>query len=217
MFMTGDMVRIVSHEPSPFKLVYGKKQFNIRPGKDVFIPFELLCKDFGDPRTQSEKFKIPVDGMHAAYISSRHDEISRLSVKYGVYDPNNLDGYDGPDPLNQTNIVHFPGIRERMKDIEAFSLEGDKILLPCDDPNCELGNDFSDLADDAYMARQLAETKARLQMMEQQMAYRLNQHSEEVANIEDDTRPSPRPADLEHQNVNEDAPPRRPRVQAVDA
>jgi hypothetical protein len=214
--MTGDMIRITSLEDKPFKLVLAKKEFNIRPGKDVFIPFELLCKDFGDPRTMTEKFKIPIDGVHAAYINSRHDDISRLSVMYGVYDPNNLDGFDGPDPMDANKVKHFAGIREKMHKIKAFSLEGDEITLPCDDPDCTQSGDYEDVATDAYMARQLAESKARLQMLEQQMAYRMNQASEEVASIEPDTRPSPRPADMESDNVMEDKPIRRPRVQAVE-
>lgn len=215
MLMTGDMIRIVSEEDKMFTLSLGKKLFNVRPGKDIFIPFELLCKDWGDPRSMTEKFRVPVDGQHAAYINSRHEVIERLSVLTGVYNPNNLDGYDGPDPMDGNKIRHFPGIKEILKKIKAYTLEGDLIMLPCDDPNCTQVGEYEDVASDAFMAKQLAETSARLKMLEQQMAYRLNQNSEEVASVEPDSLANVMPSDVVD-NTQEDRPQRRPRVMAAE-
>ena len=215
MLMTGDMVRIVSEEPDMFIARSGKKEFRIRPNRDIFIPFELLCKDWGDPRSMTEKFRVPVDSNHAAYIASRHEVITRLSVLTGVYNPNNLDGYDGPDPMDGNKIRHFPGIKEVLKKIKAYTLEGELITLPCDDPDCTQVGDYEDVASDAFMAKQLAETSARLKMLEQQMAYRLNQHSEEVAAVENDTIENVMPAD-QVDLTQEDRPQRRPRVMAAE-
>ena len=120
------MVRLHNDSDELIALMYGLRTFRIQPNKDAFVPFPLMCYYMGDPRTGVERITIPITDGKVSYLPSREEEIKRLSVLYGTYNPNN------------------PAlIMERQPKVTGYRIDGeaDRFIFPCEDPKCLLAVD----------------------------------------------------------------------------
>lgn len=64
----------------------GRRHYTIKPKETEFIPFHIICRYLGDPRSdfkKTETFQTPNGDM--GVIPERRGELIRLSVVYGLY------------------------------------------------------------------------------------------------------------------------------------
>jgi hypothetical protein len=67
----------------------GRREYVIEPAKSMFIPFHIIVRYLGDPRSdfkKTETFQTPSGDM--GVIPERRGELIRLSILYGLYHGN---------------------------------------------------------------------------------------------------------------------------------
>lgn len=63
-----------------------RRLYTIKPGESVFIPFHVIVKHLGDPRSEFKKTETFVTPTGArGVIPERRGEMIRLSIFYGLY------------------------------------------------------------------------------------------------------------------------------------
>lgn len=107
-----DSVRLVNQGDKPWKDMYDGVRYAIPVGGETFVPFPAACLWFGHPDS------IDVDDKNR----HRTDEMTRLRVKYGLYE-NDVDPRTGED-LWAKNVPQ----------IAVVSLSGQRVVTVLDDP-----------------------------------------------------------------------------------
>lgn len=78
---------LVTLDPSekPVTLGHDGRRYGLLPGVAVHVPFELVRRKFGDPRSGASAVTARTeDGKGKIQIRSRADELKRLEIRYGV-------------------------------------------------------------------------------------------------------------------------------------
>lgn len=166
-----------------FKDKYDGEVYIIKTGGSAFVPWEAACRWLGDPNL--------VDDTND---KSRRNEYNRLSVKYGVYENEEL--WEANRPT-----------------ISVYSMDGDRITMLLDDPE----------GDEILVAeqtiRESQQMEDRLQQMEREMVAlrrRLRAKGDTAPEPDQDTpvggRPEPRIGTLGDNDgeAEEDRPSRVP-------
>ena len=161
-----DVVRVHNNMQTDWIGQWNSKTYRAKSGRDAFVPFSLVKKDFGDPRSRLDKVKVSIDANTVEYIASRHDELTRLATLYGAHDNPGDYGY----------------IKSMMPDVSVFNLEGDPLTFPCDDPECRmaLGLAEEDESRNEMLLREMADMKRRLLIYEQMLASDTDTSSVEI-------------------------------------
>lgn len=116
---TDQMVRVKNTGKRPFKDGFNSRTYEIKPGADVFVPFDAVCLWLGHPSV----FDV------SPRQRGRTDLFFRLRQRYGAYDTiEKVDGEDvavGADEMWQRNQPH----------LEVYTLEGERVYTIIDDPD----------------------------------------------------------------------------------
>ena len=141
-----EFVRVINRGTERLTLSYHSRKYTIPPQHEGFVPFEAFAIMFGDPRSTTggtyfkpDHYETPIG------IPPRGDILHRLYVLYGVGDT--------PEKLLET-----------MPSIEAYTMEGDRITLVAEDPECELPTMPLDLQDAS------PDIQTRLAQLERELA-----------------------------------------------
>jgi hypothetical protein len=126
MLTARDQVILTNLEDHPLRFTYDGHQYGIPPAASVHIPFEVLKKEFGDPRSGPEERLAIVDN-EKIRINSRAKEIERLDVKYGVNAARLANQQAGGDPIRVT-------IQDVAPKISATTVDGVPIATVVGDP-----------------------------------------------------------------------------------
>lgn len=212
----GDWVRVHNNEDRTINLPYGSKDNIIKPKSDAMIMFDVALYWYGDPRSLKDKYVIVNESGEKEWIESREWYLNSLAVRYGTYDGGNITGKDGFDSEN--NPVYLPGIKERMANVSIYTLDGEEIIFPADDPNCYRALPPDQMATAAgQMARRVHELENQLLTLKQLMDENENRTTEEatVASTHTDGPPQPTPLHVNTDNAinaepNPDAEPQFP-------
>ena len=82
-----EMMKVTNNGKTPIRWVgVNRRQYNIAPGDSEFVPFHIIIRYMGDPRSdykKTETFQTP-DGKMGV-IPERRGELIRLSILYGLY------------------------------------------------------------------------------------------------------------------------------------
>lgn len=82
-----EMMKVTNNGKQAIRWVgVNRRQYNILPGDSEFVPFHIIIRYMGDPRSdykKTETFQTP-DGKMGV-IPERRGELIRLSVLYGLY------------------------------------------------------------------------------------------------------------------------------------
>ncbi len=182
------MVRLVNNSSTPITLTYNSRTFRGQPGQDMFVPFPLAALHFGDPRTEPIRKPISIGDNKFGYIPSRHEEITRLSILYGIYNENDVEG-----------------IKARMPDITGYTIEdNEQIIFPLDDPKCLLQSDPETADEKNFLETQLHAMKQQMFIMQQMLDNRNNEQSERTALLPEDRQVKTSLSD--ESGVEEDSP-----------
>lgn len=174
----GEFVRVVNKSDNPVTFRWNKREFIARPGRDCFASFEAIKVRLGDPRSMPQKVKRMIDENTTEYIPSRQDELDRLAIMYGMHgdaDPNDM-----------------ALLSSRMPNVEVFTLDGERLVFPPEDPECrQLMPVDDDMGQNEYLMRQIA-----------QMQNQINAFKAMAANLSPEQSPDSIPTD----SVQRDSP-----------
>ncbi len=126
MLTSRDQVIITNKGDKPLPFRYDGHFYGVPPGASVHVPFEILKKEFGDPRSGPEERLAVVDN-EKIRINSRPKERERLEVKYGVNAARLANQQRGGDPIH----VSLSDVAPK---IEATMVDGTPIATVVDDP-----------------------------------------------------------------------------------
>lgn len=185
------MVRLHNETDEPIALMYGLRVFRIQPNKDAFVPFPLMCYHMGDPRTKMEPVRMPL-GDKVTFLPTREQEITRLSVLYGTYNP------------NDTALII-----SRQPKVTGYRIDGDseRFIFPCEDPKCLLSLDIETIDQNSFLEDQLHSLKNQVLIMQQMLDNKNNATNERLATLPEDQRPSTFPSgEDESDSLEEDRP-----------
>ncbi len=126
MLTSRDQVILTNMEPHALHFRYDGHMYGIPPQASVHIPFEVLKKEFGDPRSGPEERLAIVDN-EKIRINSRAKEIERLDVKYGVNAARLANQQRGGDPLQ----INLSDVAPK---VSATTVDGDPIPTVVTDP-----------------------------------------------------------------------------------
>jgi hypothetical protein len=79
-----DTVALTNESTEELRLAYHGRHFRIAPGSTATVPFGLVIKDFGDPRSGPTKRTYIDDQGTKGQIPSRDYELTRLAGLYGL-------------------------------------------------------------------------------------------------------------------------------------
>jgi hypothetical protein len=148
---SGDSFWIENHHPTEtLKFVWSKIHYNIAPGKKRIVPFEVVCLNFGDPRSRVGSAVPYKDSRGHGTVPERMGEVRRLSIRYGVYE-------QGMD--NIAEAVEIENAKLAQLDAQGFQsykplittnfhavitdLEGNRIITPLFDHDGSITYGFS--------------------------------------------------------------------------
>lgn len=111
----GDLLRVVSKDTKPHKLLWDSRQYVITSEKPTHVPFEVVKLYFGDPRS-SDKIASYQD-IHGVthWVPDRASEIRRLRCLYD-------------NQLGDENTV------TKHPNVEVYDYDGNRVLTVLDDP-----------------------------------------------------------------------------------
>lgn len=82
-----EMMKVTNNGKTPIKWIgVNRRPYDIAPGDSQFVPFHIIIRYMGDPRSdykKTETFQTP-DGKMGV-IPERRGELIRLSILYGLY------------------------------------------------------------------------------------------------------------------------------------
>lgn len=111
----------------PYAPTWNSRPFVFNVGDEKYVPFELAKKEFGDPRSLENIYRIKDDFGEEQIIPDRRAEVIRLSnywqnnvIQFREYIPG--ERFDGP-------------ISDLLPIVEVYSMTGERILMVTDDPN----------------------------------------------------------------------------------
>lgn len=123
MFETQEFLRVKNNEDTPFVFHYNSRRYQVAANGEAFVPFEAVATRLGDPRSQSHGvFFKPDAGGPSIGIPPRLEEVARLQLKWG-----HLAADHALDPRT---------LLERMPNVEVFTLDNQRVVLPAEDPDC---------------------------------------------------------------------------------
>ena len=156
--LSGDeMIRVHNFGGEDYNGRWNSKRYVVRTGKDGFIPFSLAKKDFGDPRSQTQKIRLQIDQNVVEYVPSRIDELHRLALNYGIH--------QNPDDYAQ--------IKSRMPRVALYTIDGEEIPFIVDDPECQIMMGNVDDTDRESLLEELQMMRRRMMMLEAHLASQL--------------------------------------------
>lgn len=170
-----DLLKVVNNSDHVEVFGYANKVYPVKPGGTALVPFPAVCIRLGDPRSGPEQVRIEKDDGSILRISSRKQEINRLSVLYGTYDP------------EQAELL-----LSLLPDVTVTNMEEDSepIVFPCEDPLCTKFTPIdTDQSQIALMQRQLDKLRRTQVLLEQQLKGTERNRDSTVAadKIEEDT------------------------------
>lgn len=137
----GDSVRVDNVGEKKLTWAWNNRPYIIPPGGTQIVPFDLMKKECGDPRSGTTAFPLKSEYNGMMLVPSREDEVKRLMQLHTA-----------------TNVVFrefLPGdedfltdgkITDRCPDVEVYTLDGTRIHTVLDDP-------FGNHIVDAHMVR----------------------------------------------------------------
>jgi hypothetical protein len=81
-----EMMKVTNTGRTPIEWMGVRRMYVLEPKKPVFVPFHVVCRYMGDPRSQYQKtetFRTPSGDR--GVIPERRGELIRLSILYGLY------------------------------------------------------------------------------------------------------------------------------------
>lgn len=95
-----------------------RRVYVLEPKKPMFIPFHVVCRYMGDPRSQYKKTEgfITASG-EKGVIPERRNELVRLSILYGLY---------------HDKVKQLPTIAPK---VSVFTLTDKELQFPINDPD----------------------------------------------------------------------------------
>lgn len=83
--MAGDFLKVDSQDVRTWDFVWERKHFTVEPHQSVFVPFEALVDNMGDPRSMDGQVQTFSDGDgNKGIVMDRHWELMRLFARYAV-------------------------------------------------------------------------------------------------------------------------------------
>lgn len=149
------MVRVRNIGDTDVIFKWNKARYRIPPGADIPVPWPAMVRHMGDPRT------IDLPNSNNPRDKQRTYEFQRLANKYGVYSKHQR-------------------WNERIPKLEAYTLDGERIITVLDDP-FGTQNTPETLAAEASM-----QNETIIRQMQQQIA-RLSAQLAEVTGGQDST------------------------------
>lgn len=84
---TGDHFWIENtHATETIHLQWARKPYDVLPGDQVLVPFEVVSLFYGDPRSRVGVIQQYADSTGSGQVPERMAEVQRLCVRYGVYE-----------------------------------------------------------------------------------------------------------------------------------
>lgn len=173
--MAGEVVRIINNSDRDFDGMYANQKYSIPSGREAIVPSEAMWLWLGHPEAVNL-------GPNRNY---RHEEYERLRVRYGAFDERDRD---------DNTITPADEKWEQNKPlIEAWDLEGNRIVTVVDDPE---GKDktpaTSSIAQQDLLVQQMEAMERRMKAMQDQLAAaQRGEQSEAVSDAAKDKGPQP--------------------------
>lgn len=139
--MSMQMVRVKNVGDKPFKDGYANQTYEIKPGKEAFVPFDAAALWFGHPDVYDVSPR----------QRARFDQWKRLRTKYGAFDVA-AKGENGVQVVTSADQMW-----ERNKpQVEVYTLEGKRLTTVIDDPEGKTigANEEQDVQNAGLIARQ---------------------------------------------------------------
>lgn len=92
-----DLVTLTNDDDFPWEAMYESRTYHADPHRTINVPFYLVVKEFGDPRSSYKAQKPNIRGV-IHYIPNRESEVARLCFQYGIHDNNVGDGLKAKAP-----------------------------------------------------------------------------------------------------------------------
>jgi hypothetical protein len=141
---SGDSFWIENHHQSEtMRFKWANVPYNIAPLKKRIVPFEVICLNFGDPRSKVGSAVPYKDSRGSGMVPERMGEVRRLSIRYGVYEQGMENIHEALKSENNRLSIfsesHMGLPVKLMNDINFYakikSLEDIEILTPLFDPD----------------------------------------------------------------------------------
>lgn len=137
----GDTVRCRNIGPTLLRWQWNLRQFILKPGEDTFVPFDLMKLMCGDPRSSASPSVLKEGPDGAQTINSRPSEVRRLMQ---FYQGSTANGWNETTKQRVQPFREFipemrdclgpDGVSDLAPQIEVYTLAGDRIFTPLDDP-----------------------------------------------------------------------------------
>jgi len=176
MISTDEMVKITNHSSDMVLFAWAKKEFRVRPGGVNFAPLAAVNLKLGNPYSGPEKRCVKLDENTVVWIASREDELKRLSVLYGVYDPSKITEMKALAP-----------------NVSVEDLSGDEhFIFPLDDPDCQQFTGESVVRSEReFLLKQYQDMERRMHAMQEQMSQINNLGEAGLENVKRDVEETP--------------------------
>lgn len=112
----------------PYVMTWNSRPYTVHPGQDVYIPFELAKKEFGDPRSLENVIRIKDEYGDEQIVPDRFAEVRRLQN----YWQNSVIRFREYIPGDRSFAAD--GISDLLPIVEIYSMSGERILMVTDDP-----------------------------------------------------------------------------------
>ena len=135
----GDTVMVIYHGPQDkYKIGWDGREKELAKGKEVFIPFEMACNWFGDPRSAGNMSTVRDHKQTVGWIPDRATEVRRLRIVYGVQHAHEgkifLDDTI-PLPLDNAAASLYKRIDATIPRVELYDLETrERLYTVLEDP-----------------------------------------------------------------------------------
>jgi hypothetical protein len=99
-------------------VAYESREYECAPDKTVYVPFFLVVKEFGDPRSQPKNGQAVVIRGVKHFIPSRESEVARLCTIYGIHDNIVGNGLEARAPhviVKDQSGIQIPTVLDDMK------------------------------------------------------------------------------------------------------
>jgi hypothetical protein len=183
-----DTVILTNQSPEELRLGWNGRIYKIGPGASATVPFGLVAKDFGDPRSGPTKRSYVDDQGRRGQIPARGEELHRLIGLWGFesyVEKLNINALREQKPLPED-----PALAEVVPKVTVTTSLGEVVKTPVDDPK---GDDMVLVATNLDSPSSVAAEVARI-----------SQQLEKMKEIQDALANKPNPDSS--QEVAEDGP-----------
>ena len=122
MLTSSDLVVLTNNGVEPLTFRWDGKTYGAPPGASVHLPFDVVRKEFGDPRSgAADRVVFSEDGRERIMVPSRDKEVARLSHLYGVGVRAQIEGR----PMTLADVV---------PDVSVTTVDGTAVPTVAADP-----------------------------------------------------------------------------------